>query len=200
MSVFGGVEGGIEGNARNERAVQVPHRLGQGEAIAHLVVYVLKLRAETEPPKGFHASVKRLYGAGGRRYHAIDSRRRFEQVRLEVAESRGHVQNQELVSGSFQRAEDMRSLRHTEELRPIASKAFRWAEQDIEPCSLVVDDVVARVRVRDREIAQIVQHGWLCDPETGGDIGRGQVEIDQHNPEVLSRTGWRVAIATLHCQ
>src|ERR1700674_759146 len=131
----------------------------------------MELRAEAEAPHSIHSSVERLHGAGRRSYDTVDSCRRLEQVRFEVAESRRHVQNQELVSSSFQRAEDVCSLRHTEEFGPIPGQAFRWAEEDIEPCRVMVDDVVARIRVRDREIAQIIQHGWLRDPKTGGDIG-----------------------------
>ena len=88
MPVLSRVEGRIVWNARNERAIQVTHRLGQVEAISHLVGNVLKLRAKPKPPKGFDPAVEGLHGASRRRDDAVDSRRRLEEIGLKVAEVR----------------------------------------------------------------------------------------------------------------
>jgi len=88
MPVLSRVEGRIVWNARNERAIQVTHRLGQVEAISHLVGNVVKLRSQSEPPKGFDPSVEGLHGAGRRCHNAVDSGCGFEEIGLEVAEVR----------------------------------------------------------------------------------------------------------------
>ena len=88
MPVLSRVEGRIVWNARNERAIQVTHRLGQVEAISHLVGNVVKLWSKSEPPKGFDSSVEGLDGARRRCDDAVDSRRRLEEIGLKVAEVR----------------------------------------------------------------------------------------------------------------
>ncbi len=87
MPILSRIEGRIVWNARNQRAIQVTHGLGQVEAISHLVGNVLKLRAKPEPPKGFDPAVEGLHGASRRRDDAVDSRRRLEEIGLEVAET-----------------------------------------------------------------------------------------------------------------
>jgi hypothetical protein len=58
MPVLSRVEGSVVGNACNKGAVQVAHRLGQVESVAHLVGHVLKLGTEAEPPQSFDATIK----------------------------------------------------------------------------------------------------------------------------------------------
>ena len=88
MPVLSRIEGRIVWNARNQRAIQVTYRLGQVEAISHLVGNVVKLRSKSEPPKGFDSSVEGLDGAGRGCDNAVDSRRSLEEIGLEVAEVR----------------------------------------------------------------------------------------------------------------
>src|SRR5256885_13501615 len=88
MPVLSRIESRIVWNARNERTIQVTHRLGQVEALSHLVGNVVKLRAKSEPAKGFDPSVEGLHGAGRRWDDAGDSRRRLREVGLPVGEGR----------------------------------------------------------------------------------------------------------------
>ena len=76
----------------------------------------------------------------------------------------------------------MRGLWDSEQIGAVAGQAFRGAEQDIELGGEMPDDEVTRVGIRHADIAEIVEHGWLGDPETRGDVGGGQVEINERDP------------------
>src|SRR2546428_11028890 len=60
------------------------------------------------------------------------------------------------------------------------------------------DDEVTRVGIRHADIAEVVEHGRLGDPETRGDVRGGKVEINEGDPQRLRRTGGRLPIPALH--
>src|SRR5690349_10681359 len=62
------------------------------------------------------------------------------------------------------------------------------------------DDEVARVRIRDAGVAEVIEHRWLGNAQPSRDVRRCQIEIDQRDSERLGWTRWGLAILTLQGQ
>jgi len=78
MRVFCRIEGGVVWNASRKRPIQVAHRLGKVDAVAHLVGDVLQLGPKAKAAQRFHPSIQGLDRAGRRCDHTINSGSRFE--------------------------------------------------------------------------------------------------------------------------